>query len=155
MVPLNPPASRSAIIPVFCLSHLIPFCHLGTRLFFSIIFPPHPVVMLLLRLYIQAIMFHSFVSIHLYVALLIPSHLLSSALVPPVSLPALLKQFPACCSISAYPSPFPPFFPIRFLSAISSIHPPPSFSCKVYHHSLPQAFPSPSYTFIPFRLYFL
>lgn len=53
-----------------------------------------PVLALSLVFYLSPIMFHSPVSIHLYVALLIPSHLLSSALISPISLPALPEPFP-------------------------------------------------------------
>lgn len=93
MVPRSPPASHSAITPVFCLSHLISFCHLCNKLSLCHHFLP-PVLALSLVFYLSPIMFHSPVSIHLYVALLIPSHLLSSALIPPISLPALPELFP-------------------------------------------------------------
>lgn len=78
------------------------------RPLFSIIFlpPPPPSALLLLALYIPAVMFPPRVSIHLCVALLIPSHLLSSALIPPVSLPALPEPFRRAV-------PFPPT-PLRF-----------------------------------------
>lgn len=75
------------------------------RPLFSIIFFP-PSALLLLALYIPAVMFPPRVSIHLCVALLIPSHLLSSALIPPVSLPALPEPFRRAV-------PFPPT-PLRF-----------------------------------------
>lgn len=125
MVPLYPSASRTAITPVFCLSHLISFCHLCARLFFpsspSISFLP--VLMLLLVLYIPPVMFHSSISIHLHVALLIPSHLLSSALIPPVSLPALLELFPSAV-------PFPPTLCVSLIL-------PDSFPlCYPFHSSL-------------------
>lgn len=77
--PLLPPAPH--ITPVFCLSHLISFCHPCARLFFH-----HPPLFLsspfLLVRCIPPIMFHSSISIHLHVALLIPSHLLPSAFIP-------------------------------------------------------------------------
>lgn len=99
-----------------------------------------PVLAFLLALYIPAVMFHSSVSIHLPVALLIPSHLLSSALIPPVSLPALPEPFP--CGV-----PFPPTplcFPHSswFISSLLSV---PFMPCtfSLYRWLIL----SPSYTF--------
>lgn len=89
-----------------------------------------PVLAFLLALYIPPVMFHSSVSIHLHVALLIPSHLLSSALIPPVSLLALPELFP--CGV-----PFPPTplcFPHSswFISSLLSV---PFIHCAIslYH----------------------
>lgn len=70
----------------------------------------------LLVLYIPAIMFHSFLSIHLHVALLIPSHLLHSALIPPVSPPAPSKSFPRARPTSTHsfsPDSFPLGYPFH------------------------------------------
>lgn len=147
MVPLYPPASRSAITPVFCLSHLISFCHLCTRLFFSIIFSPPRSGAFIGALHstrhVSLLRFHPSLcrSLNpLSFALLGPHPSRFSSCSP--------EAVSACCPISTYSSPFPLFFLIHFLSAISSIHPPPSYLCKVHHHpSLPQAFLSPSYTF--------
>lgn len=101
---LLPPAPLSLL---FCLSHLISFCHLCTGLSFSIIFFPNPALALLLALYILPVMFHSSPSIHLSVALLIPSHLLGLALIPPVSLPALPKPFTRAVPFPPAPLCFP------------------------------------------------
>lgn len=79
----------------------------------------HPVLALLLVLYIPPVMFHFSVSIHLYVALLIPSHLLSSALIPPVSLPALLKPFPRAVPFPPTPLHFP--YSSWFISSLPSV----------------------------------
>lgn len=80
---------------------------------------------LLLLLHIAAIMFHSPLSIHLHVALLIPSHLLAR----PSSLPFLFllsRRRLHSCPISTFSSRFPSFFLIHFLRASGFIHPPPS-----------------------------
>ena len=145
MVPLYPPASRSAITPVFCLSHLISFCHLCAGLFFpsSLLFLSSPFLALLLVLCIAPVMFHSSVSIHLHVALLIPSHLLSPALIPPVSLPALPEPFPRA-------APFPPT-PLRFphsswfISSPLSVPfiPLPPICAANNHHPSTRGFPVP------------
>lgn len=124
MVPLYPPASRSAITPVFCLSHLISFCHLCAGLFFpssSYFFLPRS------RLFIGAL--HS--ARHVSLLCFYPS---SCRSLNPLSF-ALLGPHPsrfsscssravsACCPISTHSSPFPSFFLIHFLSYILSIHP--------------------------------
>lgn len=64
----------------------------ATSSFFPIIFSHVPA--LLSVFYISPIMFHSPLFIHLHVTLLIPSHLLSSALIHTVSLPPLPEPFP-------------------------------------------------------------
>jgi len=81
-----------------------------------------PVLAVLLVLYIPPVMFHSSISIHLHVALLILSHLLPSALIPPVSLPAL-------------PEPFPHAFPFPPTLSVSLILPDSFPPCYPFHSS--------------------
>lgn len=144
MVPLHPPASCSAIIPVFCLSYLISFCHLWAGLFFpssSYFFLPRS------RLFIGALHFSRHVSpLCFYPSSCRSLNPLSFALLGPHP-----SRFSSCspravsmwCPISTYSSLFPSFFLIHFLSAICSIHP----WC---HLSLPLDFLSPSYTCLSF-----
>lgn len=123
MVPLHLPASRSTITPVFCLSHLISFCHLWARLFF----PSSPYFFPLFSHFYWCSAFHlSCFSppFHLHVTLLIPSHLLPSALIPPV-FPFLALSEPVPRAI-----PFPPNRCVSFI-------PPDSFPlCYPFHSSL-------------------
>lgn len=146
MVPLYTPASCSPITPVFCLPHLISFCHLCTRLFFPSFFPPCS------GAFIGALHSTRHVSLpHFHPSLCHSLNPLSFALLGPH--PSRFsfcspEAVSACCPISTYSSLFPLFFLIHFLSAISSIHPPPFCLCKIHHHpSLPQAFLTSSYTF--------
>lgn len=99
-----------------------------TSSFFPII--PPPILVLLLVLYIPPVMFHPAVSIHLGVALLIPSHLLSSVLIPPVFLPVLPKPFPCAVPFPPTPLHFPSFFLIHSLSVMGFIHPLPTTCAK-------------------------
>lgn len=107
---------------------------------FSIILPPPistlDVPALLLVLYIPPVMFHSPISIHLHVALLIPSHLLPSA---PVHFPFSLSWSRLCVPSHFHPLfLFPSFCLIHFLSAIYSIHSFSSICATEHHHpSLP------------------
>lgn len=134
-------ASCCAITPAFCPSHLISFCHLpalaglpsSLSLSLIVFLTPHPPrrsplprqpslgcsparsFFLLLALYIPGRHVPA-VSIHLGVALLIPPHLLSSALIPPVFHPPPVLFFsPPPCPISTCSSAFPLFFLIHFL----------------------------------------
>lgn len=146
MVSLYPPASCSAITPVFCLSHLISFCHFCNKLFLSHHSAPHSCA------FIGAL--HS--TCHVSPCRFHPSLCRS---LNPLSF-ALLGLHPSrfsscspeavsmCCPISTYCSPFPLILPDSF-PLCYGFHPsPPYYLGKVHDHpSLPQAFPSPSYTF--------
>lgn len=149
MVPLYPPASRSAITPVFCLSHLISFCHLCAGLFFPsspYFFAPRSC------LFIGALHSTRHVSLlHFYPSSCRSLNPLSFALLCPH--PSRFSSCSpeatfACCPISTYSPRFPhsSWF-ISYLLSVPFI--PLSSICATYIaiplYTLAQL--SPSYTF--------
>lgn len=128
MVPLSPPTSRSAITPVFCLSHLISFCHLCAGALFPIT-PPVPFSLPLFPAFYGAL--HS--TCHVSLLRFYPSSCrslnpLSFALPGPfflLSLPVLAERFffRALSHFHLHLFGFPSFLLIHFLSAICSIYP--------------------------------
>lgn len=150
MVPLYPPASRSAITPVFCLSHLISFCHLCAGLFF-----PSPPYFFAPRscLFIGALHSTRHVSLlHFYPSSCRSLNPLSFALLCPH--PSRFSSCSpeatfACSPISTYSPRFPhsSWF-ISYLLSVPFI--PLSSICATYIaiplHPLAQL--SPSYTFL-------
>lgn len=152
MVPLYPPASRSAITPVFCLSHLISFCHLCAGLFFPsspYFFAPRSC------LFIGALHSTRHVSLlHFYPSSCRSLNPLSFALLCPH--PSRFSSCSpeatfACSPISTYSPRFPhsSWF-ISYLLSVPFI--PLSSICATYIaiplHPLAQL--SPSYTFLYF-----
>lgn len=149
MVPLYPPASRSAITPVFCLSHLISFCHLCAGLFFPsspYFFAPRSC------LFIGALHSTRHVSLlHFYPSSCRSLNPLSFALLCPH--PSRFSSCSpeatfACCPISTYSPRFPhsSWF-ISYLLSVPFI--PLSSICATYIAIplYPLAQLSPSYTF--------
>lgn len=124
MVARSPPASCSAITRVFCLSHLISFCHLCNKLSLCHHFPPPLVLALSLVFPLSAIMFHSPVFHPSLCRALNPR---SFALLGPHP-----SHFSSCSPravSAAVPFPptalrFPSLFLIHFLPASGFIHPP-------------------------------
>lgn len=152
MVPLCSPASRSAITPVFCLSHLISFCHPAPRSFFFH-HPPYFFPSLFFVLFIGAL--HS--SRHVSLLCFYPSSCrslnpLSFALLGPsslpVSLPALLELFPRAAPFPPTPLCFPhsPWF-ISSLLSFPFIPLPPFFVLHAAQSLSTNTFLSQSYTF--------
>lgn len=136
MVPLYPPASRSAITPVFCLSHLISFCHLCAGLFFPsspYFFAPRSC------LFIGALHSTRHVSLlHFYPSSCRSLNPLSFALLCPHP-----SRFSSCSPEATFAcSPFPPTLPVSLIL-------PDSFPiCYPFHSSL-------SPLFVPHTLPFL
>lgn len=146
MVPHYPPASRPAITPVFCLSHLISFCHLCNKLFLPHHSRPCSCT------FIGRLPFTHHVSLPSFHPSLCRSlNPLSFALRGPH--PARFSSRSPRAVSAAVPFPpaslrFPFILPDSF-PLCEWFHPsqPPSHSYKEHHHpSLPQAFQSPSCT---------
>lgn len=137
MVPHYPPASHSAITRVFCLSHLISFCHLCNKLFLSHHFLPCSCT------FIGLLHFSHHVSLPSF-------HPSSCHSLNPFSF-ALLGPHPHRFSSSspravsaAVPFPptpfrFPSFFLIHFLFASGFIHPPHSYLFLLFTSGFPFA----------------
>lgn len=123
MAPLCAPASCSAITPVFCLSHLISFCHLrtGPGSFFH-----HPPISF--SHFIGAVHCTLHVSLPLFYPSscrsLNPSHLLSQALIPPAFL--LLCPAGSCFHVLSHfhllGAASPQFFLVYFFPSVLSSH---------------------------------